>query len=132
MSRNNSPTVDLEDFSVLFEEFNKAYLKTLAIDKSAEFVARIFSKAEFSFVKNGKVFASPWEYLLNVRPNSDDSASQFWQKALYRLLVHNEVLIVLSDDDQLLIVDSYVRREYALYEDRFESVVVKDFQYKVS
>ncbi|HEM5082113.1 TPA: phage portal protein [Streptococcus suis] len=132
VSRNKSPTVALEDFSVLFEEFNKAYLKTLAIDKSAEFVARIFSKAEFSFVKNGKVFASPWEYLLNVRPNTDDSASQFWQKALYRLLVHNEVLIVLSDDDQLLIADSYVRKEYALYEDRFESVVVKDFQFKRS
>lgn len=130
MSRNKSPTVDLEDFTVLFEDFNKAYLKTLAIDKSAEFVARIFSKAEFSFVKHGTAYASPWEYLLNVRPNMDDSASQFWQKVLYRLLVHNEILIVLSDDNQLLMADSYVRREYALYEDRFESVVVKDYQFK--
>lgn len=114
----------------MFEDFNKAYLKTLAIDKSAEFVARIFSKAEFSFVKHGTAYASSWEYLLNVRPNMDDSASQFWQKVLYRLLVHNEILIVLSDDNQLLMADSYVRREYALYEDRFESVVVKDYQFK--
>ncbi|HFU4116325.1 TPA: phage portal protein [Streptococcus suis] len=127
--RNKSPATNF-DFEDLFLDYQQAFLKTLAIDKSAEFVARIFSKAEFSFVKHGTAYASPWEYLLNVRPNMDDSASQFWQKVLYRLMVHNEVLIVLSDDDQLLMADSYVRREYALYEDRFESVVVKDYQFK--
>lgn len=129
--RNKSPATSF-DFDDLFLDFQQAYLKALAIDKSAEYVARIFSKAEFLFLKNGETEASPWAYLLNVKPNSDDSAARFWQQVIYRLIVHNEVLIVLSDDDQLLIADSYVRREYALYNDVFESVVVKDYQFQRS
>ncbi|CQR24586.1 HK97 family phage portal protein [Streptococcus varani] len=131
--RNKSPASSLEfDIDDLFIDFQKAYLKTLAIDKSAEFVARIFSKAEFLFLKNGEVSDNSWSYLLNVKPNKDDVAARFWQKVIYRLIVHNEVLLVLSDDNQLLIADSYTRREYALYDDVFESVVVKDYQFKRS
>ena len=100
--RNKSPSSSF-DFDDIFIDFQKAYLKALAIDKSAEYVARIFSKAEFLFLKNGETAASPWSYLLNVKPNSDDSAARFWQQVIYRLIVNNEVLIVLSDDNQLLI-----------------------------
>lgn len=127
---NKSPAVSSFDFDDLFIEFQKLYLKSLAIDKSAEFVARIFSKAEFLFLKNGDLVDSQWSYILNVKPNKDDSASRFWQKAIYKLIVENEVLIVLSDDNQLLIADSYTRTEYALYEDTFSSVVVKDYEFK--
>ena len=39
-------------------------------------------------------------------------------------------MIVLSDDDQLLIAESYVRKEYALYDDVFESVWMKGYEFK--
>ncbi|CXF35853.1 HK97 family phage portal protein [Streptococcus pneumoniae] len=65
---------------------------------------------------------SDWDYILNVRPNKNESASEFWQKVIYRLLTKNEVLIVLSDDKQLLVADAFTRRRYALYDDTFEMV----------
>lgn len=128
--RNKSPALD--NFDDLMESVQKAYLKALAVDKLAELMARLFSKAEFRFLKDGERVASSWSYLVNVRPNLAEGAARFWQRVIYRLIVDNEVLIVLSDDDQLLLADSYVRREYALYEERFESVVVKGYTFKRS
>ncbi|MGH2257398.1 phage portal protein, partial [Enterococcus faecalis] len=71
-----------------------------------------------------------WDYLLNVRPNKDMSANDFWQKFFYTLLKNNEVLVVVSDDNQLLIADDFYRNEYALYEDTFSEVTIKNYIYQ--
>jgi HK97 family phage portal protein len=118
------------DFDDLERIFGSLYLKSLAVDKSAEFVARIFAKSEFRYMVKNKHERSNWDYLLNVRPNRNESASEFWQKVIYRLLTKNEVLIILSDDDQLLVADSFTRKRYAVYDDTFEMVSVRDYTFQ--
>lgn len=118
------------DFDSLINEYNTLYLKHLAVDTNAEFLARIFSSSEFRLMDKDKRIHDEWTYLLNVRPNKDQSASSFWQKFIYTLITRNEVLVVLSDDDQLLIADSFIRNELALYDDTFENVCVKEFEFK--
>ncbi|HGD0213281.1 TPA: phage portal protein [Streptococcus agalactiae] len=115
---------DLDD---IFNDYQNLYLKNLAIDKSAEFLARIFADSELRLVN---IESPSWNYLLNVRPNNNESASYFWQKFIYRLVTQNEVLVIKTDDDQLLVADDYSRKEYAVYEDIFDSVTVKDFIFK--
>ena len=127
--RDHSPDA-LYDFGDLFQSYENLYLKSLSIDKCAEFLARIIASSEFRFLKDGKQIKSEWSYLLNVRPNKNESSTQFWQKAIYRLLTKNEVLIVRTDDDQLLVADSFVREGKALNDDSFQSVVVKGHQFK--
>nr|DAW04026.1 MAG TPA: portal protein [Caudoviricetes sp.] len=110
--------------------FGNLQLKSLAIDKSAEFIARIFAKSAFKYQENGKAKPSDWDYLLNVRPNKNESASDFWQKVVYRLITKNEVLIFLTTDDQLLVADSYTRTKYAVYDDVFEFVTCRGFTFE--
>lgn len=128
--KKNSEIESSYDFDALIDEYHTLYLKHLAVDTCAEFLARSFGRSEFRIRKNGEPLKNEWTYLLNVRPNLDQSASSFWQQVVYKLITQNEVLIVLSDDDQLLIADSYVRKEYALYEDYFESVWLKGYEFK--
>lgn len=128
--KKNSEIESSYDFDALIDEYHTLYLKHLAIDTCAEFLARSFGRSEFRIRKNGEPLKNEWTYLLNVRPNLDQSASSFWQQVVYKLITQNEVLIVLSDDDQLLIAESYVRKEYALYEDYFESVWLKGYEFK--
>lgn len=128
--KNNSEIESSYDFDALIDEYHTLYLKHLAIDTCAEFLARSFGRSEFRIRKNGQPLKNEWTYLLNVRPNLDQTASSFWQQVVYKLITQNEVLIVLSDDDQLLIAESYVRKEYALYEDYFESVWLKGYEFK--
>lgn len=120
----------LFDLDVIESDVQRVYLKKMAIDSVLNFVARTFSTAKFTFKKGKDVVDTDWEYLLNVRPNKNMSASDFWQKAIYKLMFDNELLIILSDDDQLLIADDFQRTEYAVYEDRFEEVMVKDYTFK--
>lgn len=128
--KKNSEIEASYDFDALVTEYNKLYLKHLAVDTCAEFLARIFSMSEFKIRKNKQPVINDWTYLLNVRPNKDQSSTFFWQKVIYKLITENEVLIVLSDDDQLLIAESYVRKEYALYDDVFENVWLKGYEFK--
>src|SRR5699024_204553 len=64
------------------------------------------------------------------RPNTDSSASDFWHKVIYRLVYDHEVKIIKSDRDDLLIGDDFDRVEYAVYEDRFKDVMVKDHNFE--
>ena len=123
------PEVGFE-FEDLERMFDNLQLKSLAVDKSAEFIARIFAKSEFKYLEDGKAKLSDWDYLLNVRPNKNESASDFWQKVVYRLITKNEVLIILTMDDQLLVADSYTRTKYAVYDDVFEFVTCKGFTFE--
>lgn len=118
------------EFEDLERVFGNLHLRSLAVDKAAEFVARIFAKSEFRYMVDGKHQASGWDYLLNVRPNKNETASEFWQKVIYRLLTRNEVLIVQSDDKQLLVADGYTRKRYAVYDDTFEMVSVRDYTFQ--
>lgn len=122
----------LFDLDIVESEIQNAYLKKMAIDSVLNFVARTFSTTNFTF-KNGKdIQKTDWDYILNVRPNKNDSASDFWQKAIYKLMFDNELLIIKTDDDQLLIADDFYKEEYAVYEDRYKGVVVKDYEFKSS
>ena len=120
----------LFDLDIVKSDIQSSYLKKMGIDSVLNFVARTFSTAKFTFKNGNDVQETDWDYLLNVRPNKNMSASDFWQKAIYKLLYDNELLIILSDDDQLLIADDFYREENAVYEDRFTEVTVKGYTFK--
>lgn len=108
----------------------RLYLKNTAIESSVNVMARTISTAKFKF-KRGKVRThSDFEYLLNVRPNMNQSAAEFWKDFVYTLLTENEVLVILSDNDEFLIADNFHREEYALYADTFKYVEVKGYTFK--
>ncbi|WP_107923481.1 phage portal protein [Lysinibacillus parviboronicapiens] len=121
---------DFDIFGIDIEQ--RAYLKKTAIETCINLIGRTISLAEFRFTKDGKKAKSDWDYLLNVRPNTDQSAADFWQDFVYKLLHENEVLVILSDNNDLLIADSFDRIEYAVYPDIFKNVVVKGYEFKRS
>lgn len=119
---------DLDFLGIEVEQ--RLYLKNSAIETSVNLMGRTISTADFRFIKNKKRADHDFDYLLNVRPNSNQSAAQFWKDFVYTLLVENEVLVILSDNNELLIADSFHREKYALYEDIFHDVTVKDYTFK--
>ncbi|EOL42005.1 phage portal protein [Enterococcus phoeniculicola] len=126
--RGNNETDWMLDIEFAESVANRAYLKSIAKDTVLNFVARTMSTLEVTFKNKENV--DDWDYILNVRPNSDMSAATFWEKFFYRLLDDNEVLVVVTDDNQLLIADDYYRQEYAVYEDTFSMVTVKNYTFK--
>ncbi|MEK5524135.1 phage portal protein [Heyndrickxia sp. FSL W8-0423] len=129
--RRNKELESLFDLDLFSEKVpHRAYLKKMALETCINFIGRTISQSDFRLMKNGKRQLDDWHYLLNVRPNTDQSAADFWQKFIYELINENEVLVILTDTNDLLIADSFTRDEYAVYPDVFRDVTVKDYTFQ--
>ncbi|PED84304.1 phage portal protein [Bacillus pseudomycoides] len=120
------------DVDMFIDATNRVHMKRLVIDTCISFLGRTISQSEFR-VKNGKEFVKDeLYYRLNVRPNKNMTASTFWEKFVYKLIYDNECLVIQGDDGDLLIADDFQHNEYAVYEDIFTNVTVKDYLFKRS
>lgn len=130
--KRNSELESMFDFDLIEDTSKKIHMKKLAIQICVDFIARTISQTEFR-VKDGKeIIKDELYYRLNVRPNQNQTASTFWQQFVHKLITENEVLVIKTDYDDLLIADSYDHTEYAVYEDSFKSVTVKDYTFNRS
>ncbi len=128
--KRNSELEFMFDFDIFQETSTRVQMKRLAINTCVSFLARTIAQSEFRLKKDGKYQKDELYYRLNVRPNKNQTASTFWQTVVDKLIHENECLIIQADDEDLLIADSYTHNEYAVYEDIFSNVVVKDFEFK--
>lgn len=118
------------DFDIIQDTTNRLHMKKLVIDTCASFLARTISQSEFRIKQNDKFVKDELYYRLNVRPNKNQTASTFWQEIMYKLIYDNETLVIQSDDHDLLIADDFEHIEYAVFEDTFSNVTVKDYTFK--
>ncbi|RST96949.1 phage portal protein [Vagococcus vulneris] len=121
------------DLDIVQDNSKRTYLKRMAIDRVLNFVSRTVSTTEFKYTVGNKVSNElkhkTWMYKLNVKPNVNQNASDFWQKLVYKLLYDNEVLVILNDTEDLLIADSFNKTPYAVYPDSFSEVTVDDYTF---
>lgn len=128
--RRNSELESLFDLDLVYETTNRVYLKKMALETCINFIGRTISQSDFRIMKDGKRLKNDWDYLLNIRPNTDQSAADFWQSFTHQLIYENEVLVILTDTNDLLIADDFIRDEFAVYPDVFRNVTVKDFTFQ--
>jgi HK97 family phage portal protein len=130
--KRNRETEVMLDLDLFEEASSKTHLKRMAIETWIGLISRTISQSEFRVRKDKKTIKDEMYYKLNLRPNKNMSASYFWQKVVRKLIYENDCLIVQSDSGDLLIADSFVKNEYAVMEDVFKNVIVKDYEFKRS
>lgn len=82
--------------------------------------------------KNGKseeVIGRLW-YQLNVSPNVNQSASEFWQKLVHQAVYDKNGALVVQVSESLVIADSYNIKEFAILPNIYSEVKVGDFQFE--
>ncbi|MGM1444883.1 phage portal protein [Bacillus cereus group sp. BceL305] len=120
------------DLDILIDNANRIHMKRLAIDTCISFLGRTISQSEFRVKNNKEFIKDELYYRLNVRPNKNMTASTFWENFIQKLIYDNECLVIQADDGDLLIADDFTHNEYAVFEDTFTNVTVKDYQFKRS
>lgn len=118
------------DFELIEDTSNKIHMKKLAIQTCVNLIGRTISQSEFYVKKDKKIVKDEMYYRLNVRPSPNMSASQFWQSVIYKLINENECLIIQSDTGDLLIADTFTHVEYALVDDIFKEVTIKNYTFQ--
>lgn len=121
---------DIDDLTIFMKQSEQLHLKRLIVEMCTGFLARSISQSEFRVKRNGIYVKDEMYYKLNVRPNKNQSASEFWRKAIHKMVWENEVLIIQTDEEDLLIADSFDKKAYAVYDDIFSHVMVNEFEFK--
>lgn len=102
--------------------------RELALYTAINLIANAVSKCEFKTYAGGKEVKGREHYLWNFEPNKNQSSSQFIHKWITQLYRKNECLII-EQNGQLVVADSFNRAPYVLYEDMFDGVTVGDFTF---
>ncbi len=72
----------------------KAQISDAAIEKANGMIAKAISKSEFVVQRNGERVKDDVYWMLNVKPNPNETATEFWIKSIKRVFEENECLIV--------------------------------------
>ena len=109
-------------------EFGDIYIREMAFWSAVNLIANAVSKCEFKTFLNNKEIQKEEYYLWNVEPNKNQNSSTFLHKLIAQLYRHNQCLVV-EQNGQLLVADSYTRQPYVLYDDVFTKVTVGDLTF---
>ncbi|WP_239745206.1 phage portal protein [Mammaliicoccus sp. F-M27] len=117
------------DLDLIEDNFSRIHLKKLAIQICINKIANTISQSKFEVISTDKKLNDNLVFLLNHQANKNMNSTRFWQNVVYKLIYDNEVLIIKSDDDEFIIADDFEQVEYAVYENMFKHVIVKDFEF---
>lgn len=130
--KRNSELGFIYDVELFQDTSTRVHMKRLAIETCASFLGRTISQSEFRIRKGSDFEKDELYYRLNVRPNKNMTASTFWQTVIEKLIYDNECLIIQADDEDLLIADDFQHNSYAVLEDTFSKVKIKEYEFKRS
>ena len=102
----------------------RAELTDLSIEIAANRIADVIAKSGFRVISESDTTEA--EYLLNVRPNANQTATDFWKQAVYDMIVKSEgALIVRVGDKGMFLADSFDTDKKVVNERRYKSIIVK-------
>lgn len=104
------------------------YIREMAFVSAVNYIAKGISKCEFKTFLRGVEEQGNEYYLWNIEPNQNQNSSEFIQQWIYKLYRNNECLII-ENNGKLYVADSFVKKPYALLEDVFTQVTIKDFTF---
>ena len=103
---DNGTTPDV-DCSVMTLKAEIAY-KKLYVNAAIDLIARSLIACDFESYRIGKLKRSLNYYQLNVAPNKNENAHEFWCKVVHQLIYENEALI-LPIGEELWVAESFHR-----------------------
>lgn len=98
-----------------------AYQK-LAIEMCLDLICNAMAKVEYKTYEKGKNKKESLYYLLNIKPNSKQNATQFYSKVVRKLLLENKAVLIDVGKDELFLADSYTIEQQAIKGDVYRDV----------
>ena len=126
--RGRSGTIHIDTYR---SAQNAIALEAFALFTTIEMIASLISKCEFKTYAKGKEIKGYEWVSLNVKPNKNQTSTEFWHEFVTKLLYYKEVL-VLDVNGEKIIADDFSKTEYAIRETVFSNISRKDFVFNRS
>ncbi|MBE3643168.1 phage portal protein [Bacillus anthracis] len=125
----NRKTITLD--SCFYELGIDYFYKKLAIESCIDLIANALTRCEFQTFEKGKEKRGNNHYLLNVQPNQNQNASEFMHSLVNHLIMENECVVIMQNE-QLYIADSFSVTKFALKENIYNDITIDDFTFEKS
>ncbi|MCW2279881.1 phage portal protein [Lactococcus lactis] len=119
--KNKNRSIDVSGYSALFSAEASLGIKSVALEACVTYLARLISKGKFVFKDGNSIIASDFDYALNVKPNPNQTASEF-KIAMVKKLLNGELLVV-KDGDRFYVADNFITH-YSLNGNSFSNVFI--------
>ena len=120
----STEVTDEEMYNIIAE----IQIRELAFWSCVNMIASSVSKCELKTFVAGKEVKGREYYAWNVSPNKNQNSTAFMHKLIAQLYLKNECLVI-EENDQLLVADSFQQQEYALVDNIFEGVTVGNYTF---
>lgn len=102
--------------------------RSLALYIATSYIANAISKCEIKVFRKGRAVKDELYWALNVSPNPNQNASEFWNRAVSKCLYEGESLMVQPDPlkNWLYIADSFSLEPRPLQENAFNAVSIEN------
>lgn len=128
-SRNKNADI-IKEISLLQEDYDATLMKQHALDVAIGTVARDLSLVDWKTFEKGKFKRDDLYYHLNIEPNRNQNAADFWEEVVHKLFYdRSEVLIVITADDQFVIADDFNSTNYVLKENIYTDIQKDGFKF---
>lgn len=114
------------------QKLRRLEIETYALQLCVDFVARMVASCEISTKILGKNVEKDMFYRLNIEPNPNETATEFWKRVVVKMILDGEALVIQQEQpgrqpDAYLLVDSYEKVERAMVENRYKDLVIGDY-----
>lgn len=96
--------------------------KTYAIQACINKIANALSMCEFQTLEKGVISNRDLWYKLNVEPNLNQNAADFWQKVVFEMVYNPNGALIIQVQGNFLVADSYDMDEYAIKPNYYKNV----------
>lgn len=104
----------------------KVFYKELAIQSCVSFIANALVMCEFQTIENNQSVKDKTYYLLNIQPNQNQNAVEFWHQVISTLVNYNECLVVRENEEFFVCDPGFTHKKYVYFPDYYENVTIRD------
>lgn len=120
----------MKERQCFFELQVETFYKRFAIEICINLIANALARCEFQTFDKGKETRRTLHYMLNVQPNQNQNATQFFHEAIKELLFEGECLIINDNGKQFLIAESFERVEFAFKPNIYKNIIIRGYELK--
>ncbi len=105
----------------------------IALERAIDIVSKTVAKSEIEVFRKGKLIKDGVWYLLNIKPNSHETGTDFWRNVISKLLFNQEALIYIDRSqqrEQLFLADQFEVDKNTKFPYRFTNVKMNGLIYR--
>lgn len=122
-SRKGDVTDVLE---IIAKDLTKVQLAVMAQEKAAGMIAKAIAKSEIVLTKGEMRRKDEAYYRLNIRPNDNETATDFWFNVARELVATGDCVVVRMQNGKYYRANSYQMDDYVLFSKTYSNIALTD------